>query len=270
MPSLVRLAALGFACLALVLVAGWAATATLAASAPTAAPTATVAASPAPTPPRTLTAPPSGMSTSRLGGPSGGPLVWPPKAVVPARLEAVVYQVAVPADRVAALDGRALEGKSTVKDFEKALAEFGSAKLLYKVDQSVNLAGDRITIGSRLPFITSSMISSSGQPINTIQYQQVGANFHLTPVAADGGAATTVSNAPVVSLSAEIAAINEGTVEIAKGVKAIEISNVTLMQSGPVRYGRPMVAVNLRNTAGGSQPTAMAYVLRYVFSEVKP
>jgi hypothetical protein len=98
----------------------------------------------------------------------------PPTEVAPARFEATVFEVQIPENRIADLDAQSLENQAgTAQSLVKALAEFGPTKTLYKVDQTVNLFGESITLGTSQPMVTGTRMTDSGQVNNSITYCRV-------------------------------------------------------------------------------------------------
>ena len=99
----------------------------------------------------------------------------PPLEIAPARFEATVYEVQLPENRVAEFEAPALEAKAgTPQDLTKALGEFGKTRVLYKIDQTVNLYGENIVLGASEPMITGTRMMNTGSSVNTITYQHVG------------------------------------------------------------------------------------------------
>ncbi len=214
-----------------------------------------------------------GEETRTPGQPVTAPVVAPAqggtaKAAAPARFEATVYQVEASKDRLGDLDAQRLEARAaTAQDLEKALAGLGPTKVLYKVDQQVNLRGDTINVGERTPFVTNSQMGADGQVTKTISYQQTGM---ILKIEADASAAASDGKGPPVRLRAELATLGKSGVEISHGVNAVVINNISNASGGPFRYGRPVVAIAWSNTSPGDTATPAAFVMRYVFSEVKP
>jgi len=188
--------------------------------------------------------------------------------LLPARFEATIYEVRVPADRAGELDSSALAAKAPkAEDFAKALAALGPTKIMYTVDQVVNLYRDNIKIGTREPMITNTRKTESGQVINTIQYQEVGAIFVIA-----GGPPPRDSKRKGIdaSVKVELATLSDSGVQIAADVKASAMRNVGLTHNGPVEYGRPFVILSVNSTSKDAAGNAVAYVCRGVFTEVAP
>lgn len=190
----------------------------------------------------------------------------PPTEIAPARFEATVYEVQIPGDRIADLEAPTLEAKaSTVQGLGKALQSFGSPKVLYKIDQVVNLYAESITLGTSEPMVTGSRRMDSGSAINSITYQQVGLIVNLS-------ASSPPKDPPgkdlAVQVKFELSALAESGVELAPQVRANSIRSVQLSHSETPRFGNPVVLLNVCALSGSDQ--AVAYVIRYRFSESKP
>jgi len=212
----------------------------------------------------------AGSPAAAAAAPEGAtpPAKSRPADLLPARFEATVYEVRVPADRVGELDAGALAAKAPkAEDFAKALAALGPTKIMYTVDQVVNLYRDNIKISTREPMITNTRKTESGQAINTIQYQEVGAVFVIA-----GGPPPKDSKRKGIdaSVKVELATLSDSGVQIAADVKASAMRNVGLTHNGPVEYGRPFVILSVNSTSKDAAGNAVAYVCRGVFTEVAP
>jgi len=71
----------------------------------------------------------------------------------------------------------------------------------------------RITVGQRVPFITNSRMTDSGQTINTIQYQDIGIILTVTPHINPAGLV-------ILDVTPEISALTGTTVPISENVNA--------------------------------------------------
>ncbi len=231
-------------------------------------------------PPAAETAPPEGTPRSgrastgdRMPGPGAGRMSMrtamtaprPPTSVAPARFEATVYEVQVPSNRIADVDARALEAKAaTPQDLAVALAAIGGTKVLYKIDQSVNLYGERIMLGTSEPMVTGSRVMSGGQTINSISYQQVGLMVDLSANAPPNDAARKDLQ---VQVNFELSVLADSGIEISPQVKASSIRNVQLSHSEIPKFGKPSVMLSISAPSVGDKAQAVAYVVRCVFSE---
>ena len=195
------------------------------------------------------------------------PTTVAPTNVAPARLEATVYEVQVPQNRIAELDAKQLEsGAGTAQGLAKALAGFGETKVLYKIDQEVNLYGEHIMIGSSQPVVTGSRTTGTGQAINSVTYQQTGLMVGLAGAVEPK---TPQAEGLAVQVNFQLAAMTPGTVETAPGVKTPSMHNVQFSQGGMPKFGRPAVLLSLNAASGEANKPAVAYVVRYVFHKVQ-
>jgi hypothetical protein len=190
----------------------------------------------------------------------------PTDGVAPERFQATIYEVHLPPAMVGQLDAKALAATGpTAADLEKTLAAIGRTRAVYQVDQSVNPAKDRITVGAQVPMITSSRTTEAGGTVNSIQYQSVGAIFKFAADPAKAGRKVVD-----LQLAVEISAILESGVEVSKGVKATTIGNYTMPYTGAVELGRPFVFFSVDAVVKDADSNAVAYICRAVLGEPKP
>jgi hypothetical protein len=250
-----RLTHFGLCCLALVLIAG---AVSHAADTPAASPPAAKAAPPAEATP--------GNAPPKAAAPATSPKA--PAEIAPARFEATAYEVLVPADRAGKLDSAALTAKAAdPDDLRKSLAEFGPTRILYRVDQPVNLYSENIMIGSREPMVTATRKTDTGQSINTVQYRQVGliVNISAGPPPKDSD-----RKGLDVQMKIELAAIGQSAVEISPQARAAVVRNVVIDHSESLRFGRPFVMLNVTYPQTDEKDSAVVYVIRGLFNEAKP
>lgn len=177
-----------------------------------------------------------------------------------ARFQATVYETRVPEKGIGAFDSKLLAAKAgTAADLQKALTACGKTKVLYQVDQTVNLAEDRIHIGKREPFVTNTRRTERGPTISTIQYEDVGVIFQIAGKPTASGLDATVR--------IEMSALTDSAKKISENVNAVTVRTVELGHNGPVQLGRPVVLVSLDASSKGADGNAIAYVCRIVLSE---
>jgi len=236
---------------------------------------------PEPTPPPVLTRSPAmpggrtGVPIERVRAPEMNPMrqsrpaSQTPGQIAPARLEVTVFELQVPEDRIADLDAQALEAKAaTAQDLAKALAEFGKTRVLYKIDQTVNLYDESIMLGTSEPMVTGSMGRNSGPSINSITYQDTGLIVHLS-----AGAPLDRPPPPArelcVQVNFELSVLAESGVEISPQRKATRTRKMELRHSEVPRFGKALVLLNVSASGSDDEAQPVAYVIRYVFSEIK-
>jgi hypothetical protein len=175
-----------------------------------------------------------------------------------APLGLLIYELHLPADKVADLDAAALAKAASPAEFQKALSAMGRAKLLYRIDQRVKLSGDRVVVSQQTPVVTASRVTVSGQAVNTVQYVDTGAAVGVSGKAAAGGKTD-------LRLDIELSVLGEALTTMAAGVSAPRMRKVTLTQAGAVAPDEPRVALSVEGGEGG---TATAYVARTVLGKV--
>jgi hypothetical protein len=179
--------------------------------------------------------------------------------------QAVVYETTLPAAGAGRLDAKALAKVATREEFQKALAALGPTRMLYQADQTVSLTSEnQIHIGSQQPFVTSSRTTDSGQKVNTIQYQDVGAMFKFSTKSVPAGDRGVLN----VRLDVQLAIPATSGVEVATGTKARTFRKVSTNYSGDIELGRPFVLVGMDSSvAGEKDPNSVAFVCRVVLSK---
>jgi beta-lactamase regulating signal transducer with metallopeptidase domain len=198
----------------------------------------------------------------------GGAPPAAPTDVSPARFEATVYEVQVPADLAGKLDSAALSAKAADPDaLRAALAEFGPTKVLYRVDQPVNVFSENITIESREPMVVNVRKTDTGQSIRTVQYMQLGLTISI---AAGPPPKESDRKGFDVRMRIEVASLGEGSVELTPQVKSPVFRNVSISHSSTLQYGRPFVILNVTYPTKDEKASATVFVMRTVFSEIKP
>ncbi len=190
------------------------------------------------------------------GGTTRGPLTPPTPGNGPTcALDATVYEVRLPVDQIGQLDIEALtRAADTPAAFEKALAALGAAKPLYRANQSVRLAGDTLTIGTSVPYITNSQLSFTGQPLNSVSYTQTGTSFAVAGKAGAGGSIE-------LDMTVQVSAMSDG-VAISDTVKAPIFRNTTMARKGPVAARQPFVVLSVDAASVDADGKALAYIVR--------
>lgn len=198
-------------------------------------------------------------------GPATGPAPARAIDVESARFRAAVCQTQLPANRVDEMDAAALGAikAKTAGDFRTALAKLGKTKLLYQVDQVVDLRKERIKLSAKAPMVTGSRRTGGGQTTRMIQYARVGALFDIEGKQVEGPEGKSVH----VRLTIDLSALSDSGVEIAEGVPAPIVRQVTLTYKGPVEPGRPIVMVSIDSSAGGKDAKPAAFVARVIIGD---
>jgi hypothetical protein len=175
------------------------------------------------------------------------------------RLQATVFEMRLPPEKIGALDAMQL----ATMDLSKLPPEMGESRALYVVDQKVSLAGDRIMVGTQEPMVTNTRVTNTGQKINTVQYNSVGAIVEFK-------AERTGPRQLNVTSTIEVAAKTESSVEIGNGVNSSVIRKATLSLKGPVELGKPSVLISGDASSRDKDGKAVVYIARIVLGADAP
>jgi hypothetical protein len=204
------------------------------------------------------------------GGFAGGlgPSSPPPTNVAPARFEATVYELEVPESRIADLDAVKLESTAaTPQAMAAALGAFGTPKILYKVDQTVNLYSEHILLGSEEPIVTGISRGTNGSWGNITTLRTIGFQTQISADAPPGGSSSADPN---VQLRFTLSVEAGSNVAISEHANAERMRSVLLTQSGTPKFGKPSVLVTVSPSSPGEKSRPIAYIIRYLFTHTKP
>jgi hypothetical protein len=201
----------------------------------------------------------------------------PSEHILSAQFEATVYELQVPADRLASLDEKALTAQAaTPEKLLSALTQTGKTRVLYRLAQPVNVFSTTSMIGASEPVVTGSRAASGTNAVNRISYQSVGFIVRLSaqPATKDD------SNAPPkVKMAVQLSALYPGEKETAPGQKETVTRSVSLDHSEVLAMNSPraLLAISTNvfsrlqaSAKGGGKAetpvTPVAYVITYQFT----
>ena len=98
-----------------------------------------------------------------------------------------------------------------------------------------------INVGQRVPFVTNSSISDTGNVVNTIQYEDVGILLNVTARISDDGFVN-------MDVSPEISSLSNSSVQVSETVSAPIISNRSAATRVTVQDGQTIVVGGLITT----------------------
>lgn len=191
----------------------------------------------------------------------------PPKTPLPARFTAVVYQLKLTVDVAEKMDVAAISARvSDNTEFRKKLAKLGKVGFAYSVDQQVNLSEPaQMQTMQRVPMVTGSQITESGNTINTVRYQKVGAMFEVQ------GTQEKVDDENAVNLriNAEVSSLIDSTVETVPGVRSPVIVSNQLRHNVLAEFGKPFAAMAVSSIGKAGEPgEVIAHVFRFRIAKV--
>ncbi len=221
-------------------------------------------------------------TTARGGGP--GPGIRAASLEGPAvNLDATIYDLRLPPELIGRLDVDALtKAAASAEAFEKALAELGTAKPLYRAAQAVRLSGDTIRITSSTPYITSSTTGAgrggfgpgggaaggrgaaaagAGETVNSISYASTGAAFTIS------GELEEVPLRINLTLSIEVSTLTESPAELTATLRAPAMRSLNLARNGFVELRQPFVILSIDGASADAGGKAVAYIARVSLSQ---
>lgn len=184
----------------------------------------------------------------------------PAQEVYPAQFQATVYEIEAKPGYADACNAKDLEKHAkTADDLLKALSKAGTARILYRFDQPVNVISQKLMMGKSEPFVTGSRTSSSGQTVNSVTYHQTGAIVRLSAPSSGG-------KRPKVMVAVELSVVAAGGVDLVPGQKATSIRNVSTEHQAELEFGQPRVILAVDSTSTDQKQPPAIYVIRYQFS----
>lgn len=196
------------------------------------------------------------MRQRRLEASADAPL--PPTPATPEQslicpVDAIIYDVRMPGNKIGQLDVESLTRfAATSESFEKALSDLGTVVPLYRLNQTVRLAQDTITVGNSAPYVAGVRYTRGGQAMNTVLYSNVGAVLNILGKA-------RADQSMDVDLILQVTSLTESTTEISAGLKAQMFRNSKMAHRGTIKPNQPFVIVNATVDASGQ---TLAYIIR--------
>jgi len=144
-----------------------------------------------------------------------------------------------------AAPGTGLSLSVTAGDLTFFLRALESQNRLEILSRPQVLASDNqeaeVNVGQRVPFISQSRVTDQGTTINTIQYENIGIILRVTPRINPEGFVK-------LDVHPEISSLDESTVDISEGVKAIIVNEVTADTTVNVQDGHTIILGGLITT----------------------
>ena len=179
-----------------------------------------------------------------------------------AQFQATVYAVEAATNRVPALDFKALERARTPELFLNALNEAGKSKVLYRIDQPVNVFSDQVMIMTNKPIVTATRRGQDGEPVNSYTYQHMGVRIRLS---AQPPPKEAITQAPDVTVSSNLSAESPGSTDLGLGQMVGGFPVISQEHNEPLELGRPRVVLAMGSSAAAEQAKPFVYVIRYQF-----
>jgi hypothetical protein len=179
---------------------------------------------------------------------------------LPAHFQATIYEVEAPVGRMDSVDAKALEKQAgTAEGLLNALSKVGAARILYRFDQPVNVVSQKLFMGKSEPLVTSTRLSPSGQTINSVTYQQIGAAVSLS-------APAVRDKHPAVTVAVELSVMGRTGVEVVPDAKLPAIRTVSTAHQSALEFGQPRVILAGDSASLDQKASPVLYVIRYLFN----
>jgi hypothetical protein len=167
------------------------------------------------------------------------------------RLRAVVFELALPLDRIASFEARELlKDATTPAACEKLLANIGPTRVLYSFDQTMSALRPRVEVGTDRPYVTARSPGNDGKAAHTFARQKSGANVELASMPAGEG-----QKSPRVIAEIEFSSLGESDVPVGDGLKASITRDVAQTWAGEPD-GAPALLVTINGDDGRTSATA--------------
>jgi hypothetical protein len=181
---------------------------------------------------------------------------------LPARFQATVYDVQASVSIPLSLSARSLESAGTPELVLKALGGFGKAKVLYRVDQPVDVFADQVLLMTNTPVATGARANRTGAPIRSVTYRNEGLRFGFSALAPDQ---STGRQAPNVTISFNMSADTPSATELRSGQPASGLATISQEHNEPLEMGRARFMLAAGSTSPGAEGRPFLYVVRYQF-----
>jgi hypothetical protein len=180
-------------------------------------------------------------------------------------LDAVVYEIRVPPEKITHWDPEVLKQQSKDPDaFEKALAAFGKSLPRHRIHQPIQLAQETyIQIGGSVPYITNTQVSNTGQEINSVAYTNIGA---ILDMIATGGPQGQIE----VEIAPQVSTLTEGGLQISEKIRAPKFQVFQQQFHANVRAGEPFLITATNGGAPDADGNAVMFVWRITLDSPKP
>ncbi len=170
--------------------------------------------------------------------------------------DATIYDVRLSADKIGLIDPEALDAAADKPaDFEKALAELGSARPLYHAVQTVRLTSDTITIGTEIPFVSNTRTDTNGRSVNSIQYQQTGAIFTIAGKSDD-------AEKMECDVKIQLSTASTSSITISSNTKSPIFRATVMSHEGTALANKPFVVLSADAASTDEDGKAVVYIAR--------
>jgi len=176
----------------------------------------------------------------------------------PIRFEATFFQTEIAPERIVELDAQTLAGQGgTPASLMKALQQFGTVEVLYRIDQGVSINATRtIQTSSDVPYVSGTTTTKDGQTTRSIARERAGVNVKVFAGAEGDGPIQAV----FTTLDIELSLKTDSRVNVGEGITSPVFWRVAQAYGGLTELGRPIVLVTVDRDRSGEGGKSYAFV----------
>jgi len=180
-----------------------------------------------------------------------------------AQFQMTVYEVEAATNRLPALDIKALERAATPEKLLSALNDAGSPKVLYRLDQPVNVFSDELMVRTNKPMVTATRMGRDGNPINSFTYHNMGVIVRFSAQAPPKG---VEREGPDVAISFNLSTEAPSQTELGLGQIAMSFPVVSQEHNEPLEMNHPRLILAMGSASVSEQAKPFVYIVRYQLS----
>ena len=182
---------------------------------------------------------------------------------MPAQFQAAVYEVQLGADKIGTLDSHTLTRQASTADtLLQSLSDMGNARILYRIDQPVNVLSDQIQVGTNEPTAAMRTIRT-GRAVTTATGQKESLVVNLS---APAPSKETERKSPEVKVSLQLSTPASSDVQSPIGFRMSAIRKLSFEHTEPLELGRPVVLLSISASSDADQKSPRLHVIRYLFN----
>ena len=149
-------------------------------------------------------------------------------------------------NRLPTLDFKALERARTPELLLSALYEAGKPRVVYSINQPVNVFSDQIMIRTNKPMVTATRTGRDGEPINSYTDHSMGVSIRIS---AQPPPREAKREGPDVTVSFNLSAEAPGDTELGLGQKCAGFPMISQEHNEPLELGRPRVILAMGSSS---------------------
>jgi hypothetical protein len=151
---------------------------------------------------------------------------------------------------------------ATPEQLLASLRDAGKPRVLYRIDQPVNVFSDQVVVQTNKEIVTGPRMGRDGEPINSYVSHNMGVSVRLS---AQAPPKIAKREGPDVTVSFNVSAEGPGTTEIGLGQMVQSFPMISQEHNEPLELGRPRLMLAMGSPSAVEQAKPFVYVVRYQF-----